>query len=262
MELKHKTVFIPQAIRSLGLEAIADEYRRVAERVNLYSISRGSNRFEAIVLCLRELRESPTLREVVPDPEPVAHFVASGLPLANESFSSYVGDNPNPLLLAVLDWSATSNRMIAELDTVVPPFEGVREALTLAREFADTMVVSATPAPALRKEWGKTGLLPLIDAIAGQEVGPKREQLRSANAAGFDRERVLMVGDAPGDHRAAVENEMLFFPITPGAEEASWAELRENGLDRFREGRFVGPYEERIISNYYRALEAAESGTR
>ena len=42
-----------------------------------------------------------------------------------------------------------------------------------------------------------------------------------------------MIGDAPGDYQAAEANRPLFFPINPGAEEASWRRLFEEGIDRF-----------------------------
>ena len=52
-----------------------------------------------------------------------------------------------------------------------------------------------------------------------------------------------MIGDAPGDYKAAVANDALFFPINPGAEEASWKRFYEEGIDRFLAGTFAGEYQ-------------------
>lgn len=259
MEAKHKQVFIPQAIESLGFESIADQYRRVAERVNLYSRTRGSNRFIGITLCLEELRRDPELRAWIPDPAPIRTYTHSGLPLSNDSFAEYVGDDPPELLRRVLHWSATSNQRIAAMQREPRVFPGVHETIEAARRFANTMIVSATPASALRGEWAQAGLLDKMDVVAGQEVGPKRDQLAAA-AADFDRERSVMVGDAPGDYEAARANGILFFPITPGDESSSWAELRSTGLERLKSGSFRGDYQDRLVETYFRVLDAATTG--
>jgi phosphoglycolate phosphatase-like HAD superfamily hydrolase len=255
MESKHKQVFIPQAIASMGFEDIADAYRTTAERVNLYSRTRGANRFEAIATCLDLLREDEELRERVPDPAPLWEFVRSGRPLSNDSFAAYVGDDPPELLARVLHWSGESNRRIATELTEKRPFPLVAESLARIHEFANTMIVSATPAQALEDEWRAAGLMEHMDVVAGQEFGPKGEQLAAARAAGAAPERSLMVGDAPGDHAAAEANGMLFFPIIPGTEDSSWRELYETGIDRFRTGRFAGSYQADLLARYYAALD-------
>ncbi len=255
MESKHKQVFIPQAIASMGFEEIADTYRAIAERVNLYSRTRGANRFEAIATCLDLMREDEALRKRVPDPAPIWEFVGSGHPLSNDSFAAYVGNDPPELLARVLHWSAESNRRIATELTEKHPFPLVAESLARIHEFANTMIVSATPASALEDEWRAAGLMEHMDVVAGQEFGPKRAQLAGARDAGADPARSLMIGDAPGDHAAAEANDMLFFPITPGREAASWRELHETGVDHLRTGTFAGAYQADLLTRYYAALD-------
>jgi hypothetical protein len=63
-----------------------------------------------------------------------------------------------------------------------------------------------------------------------------------------------MVGDAPGDYKAAVANKCLFFPINPGAEEASWQRLLEEGIERFLSGTFAGKYQEGLLAEFDRCL--------
>lgn len=260
MELKHRKVFIPQAIESMGFQDIRETYWKTAEVVNLYSRSRGANRFEAIALCMDRMRTMDSRAPYVPDPAPIWEFVRSGLPLSNESFAEYVAGKESELMRRVLHWSSVSNRKIAETVVDSPPFAGVRETLVCAHAFANTMIVSATPAPALRQEWGAAQLLDEIDVIAGQESGTKKAQLASAMEAGFDPDKALMVGDAPGDHAAAEAHGILFFPVTPGKEEESWQMLKREGLPRLQEGRFRGQYQTDLLAAYYAVLDGHSEG--
>ena len=74
-----------------------------------------------------------------------------------------------------------------------------------------------------------------------------------------------MVGDAPGDQKAAVANRALFFPINPGAEEQSWERLFQEGIDRFLGGTFAGDYQTSLLKRVrqapaHRTSLAVESG--
>ncbi len=261
MERKQKQVFIPQAIASLGFTDIADRYRATAERVNLYSHTRGANRFEALAVCLDTLREDPQLRARLPDPAPLWEFVRRGRPLSHEVFREYVGVNPSEFLSRVLHWSAESNRRIAAEFEAGPPFPGVANSIKALERFARVTVVSATPTAALRAEWTDAHLIGHVDDLAGQERGSKKAQLAEARAAGFSADTCLMIGDAPGDHAAAEANDTLFFPIVPGREEASWRELLRNGIERFRMGGFAGSYQKRLIAEFYAALNVGTNST-
>ena len=55
-----------------------------------------------------------------------------------------------------------------------------------------------------------------------------------------------MIGDAPGDMKAAKANGALFFPVNPGHESTSWKRFVEEGADRFLKGTFRGAYEEKL----------------
>ncbi len=66
--------------------------------------------------------------------------------------------------------------------------------------------------------------------IAGQEMGKKADHLRLAAAGKYPADHVLMIGDAPGDLKAARANGFLFFPVNPGAEDASWQRFFEEAM--------------------------------
>jgi len=93
-----------------------------------------------------------------------------------------------------------------------------------------------------------------VNFIAGQECGTKTEHLQYAAGGKYPPEKILMLGDAPGDQKAAQANGVLFFPIIPGHEEDSWARLGQEGLDRFFAGTFAGEYQKSLLEEFDKAL--------
>jgi hypothetical protein len=59
-----------------------------------------------------------------------------------------------------------------------------------------------------------------------------------------------MIGDAPGDYKAAAANNCLFFPINPGQEEASWRRLHDEGIQKFFAGTFAGAYQKQLLDEF------------
>ena len=57
---KHTLCFGPLMISEWGLEAYKDEIMELWEKVNLYSRTRGLNRFRALALVLKEVNENTT----------------------------------------------------------------------------------------------------------------------------------------------------------------------------------------------------------
>jgi phosphoglycolate phosphatase-like HAD superfamily hydrolase len=112
------------------------------------------------------------------------------------------------------------------------------------------MVVSATPGEALQREWEEHDIAKYTEIIAGQEMGSKKEILGFAAGGKYAKDRILMIGDAPGDMKAARGNNALFYPINPGDEAQSWRRFSEEALDRFLKGRYAGGYEEKLIAEF------------
>jgi hypothetical protein len=61
---------------------------------------------------------------------------------------------------------------------------------------------------------------------------------------------MLMIGDAPGDMRAAKANDALFYPINPGHEEESWQRFYEEAVHKFMNLEFEGEYEASLIAEF------------
>jgi phosphoglycolate phosphatase-like HAD superfamily hydrolase len=255
MELKHKECFIPNTINYYELQGVSKYAREAAEFVNLYSKSRGINRFPALVESLDWLRRRPEVKArgvKVTIPQGLAAWMKRENRLGNPALKKAVEATGDPDLKQALAWSEAVNKSIADMVRGVPPFPFVRESLIRLCPMADILVVSATPQEALRREWQEHELSQHVAMICGQESGTKKEFLKTASL--YELRRALMIGDAPGDYEAARANSALFFPIDPGAEEASWRRFFEEGIERFVAGAFAGAYQESLLAEFDRYL--------
>ncbi len=253
MEVKHKECFIPNTIKYFGLQAVSKYAREAAEFINLYSKWRGINRFPALVMALDLLAERPQVaaRGVTIAKIPgVRAWIERETKLANPTLKAEVERSGDPDLKRALDWSTAVNDAVADMVHDVPPFPYLRESLGKLAPAADMIVCSATPTVALRQEWKEHKIDGYVAAICGQEVGSKKEILGQAAANGYRKDRVLMIGDAPGDMSAAQANGALFYPINPGAEDASWKRFFNEACDRFLSGTYAGAYEQALIAEF------------
>jgi len=253
MELKHKECFIPNIVKSFGLQSISKYVREAAEFVNLYSKWRGINRFPALLMVMDLLSQRPEVQRSgvkLPDLEDLRKWVDTGVALGNPTLREEVEKTGNPTLKQVLAWSEAVNKSVDWMVEGCKPFAFVRESLEKIAEYADIVVVSATPVHALRKEWAEHGLDRYVRVIAGQEMGSKKEHLALAADGKYAPEKILMIGDAPGDRKAAQANNALFFPVNPGAEEKSWEHLYLEAFDRFVQGTYAGEYEAELIRKF------------
>jgi phosphoglycolate phosphatase-like HAD superfamily hydrolase len=252
MEIKHKECFTPMFVKHFKLQAVSKYARECWDFVNLYSKTRGANRFPALVRALNLLRERPQVqaRQVnVADTAGLEEWIARETKLGSATLAAEVARG-NQALSQVKVWSDAVNRAVEDIVHGVPPFPLVRECLAKLNEFADAMCISQTPADALKREWAEHGLDRFVKMIAGQEMGTKTEHLKFAAKDKYPAARILMIGDAPGDYNAAKKNGALFFPINPGHEEASWERLLNEGLERFYQGTYAGEYEARLVQEF------------
>jgi CheY-like chemotaxis protein len=139
------------------------------------------------------------------------------------------------------------------LDCMMPGMDGF-ECLEKINQRADAMCISQTPAEALKREWAEHCIDNFVKMIAGQEMGTKSEHIKNAAAGKYPSDKILMIGDAPGDYKAAKSNNALFYPITPGHEEMSWRRLYEEGLERFFSGSYAGAYEAELVKEFDASL--------
>ncbi len=262
MELKHKECFCPAFINHYRLQGVCRYARETWEFVNLYSATRGINRFKAVLEALRRLEARPEVRQQLGSLPPTADleaWVASETRLSGGLLEQYLNDHrdsisPDSILHASLNWS---NDVVEAVERIVHDLPPIAEAVAALEDLsakADCVVVSQTPSDDLVREWREHAIDRFPRLIAGQEQGTKAEHLALAAGSKYAPGRVLMIGDAPGDHQAAQANGFLFFPIVPGREAASWRELRATGLNRFFSGTYAGAYQESLLDAFRRGL--------
>ena len=256
MEIKQKQCFHKLIVKHWGLEKIEKYVRETAEFVNLYSRNRGQNRFPCLLLVMELLQERPEVAAsgvALPDCSSLKKFITSGVPLSNDELAKAASVDPG--LQPLLDWSYAVNADIAQTVKNVPPFPWVRESLEKIKKHSDAICVSQTPTEALVREWEENDLMEYVSIIAGQELGSKTEHLQMAAGGGrYPEGKVLMIGDALGDLRAARATHSCFYPINPGGEAASWQRFYNEAYDKFLTGDYLGAYADGLIAEFERLL--------
>ena len=261
MEIKHKECFIPNTVRCWDLQPVARYARAAAEFVNLYSRDRGINRFPALLKTFDLLSVWPGVPPAanIPRAEGLRAWVASEPRLTNETLREAAERTGDPDLKRALAWSEAVNAAVAITVRNCAPFEFVRESLERLSVRADIMASSVMPGEALKREWAEHGIARFVTLIAGQEMGGKREHIALAIDGRYEKHRVLMIGDAPADHKAASANGARFFPICPEREAESWRRMFEEAAGRFLDDRYDDAYEGARIAEFEKLLQEKPS---
>ncbi len=253
MEIKHKECFCPNFINRFGLQAISKYARETWEFVNLYSKTRGYNRYPAVIQTLELITERPETKArgvSVPAMSGLKDWIKLETKLGIPALKAELERTGNEDLAIVYRWSVEVNEAVEKIVRNVPPFPLVRESLEAMRGKADVMVISQTPFETLTREWAEHSIDSLVRLIAGQEMGTKTEHLAFAAKDKYPADKILMIGDAPGDLEAAKKNGVLFYPINPGHEEASWRRFHDDALGRLFAGTYAGNYENKLIEEF------------
>ena len=257
MEIKHKECFIPNIIKYWNLQPVSKYARAAAEFVNLYSKWRGINRFPALLMTFDLLNDWPEVQKrqvTIPEVPSLREWVKRETKLGNPVLKAETEKTHDKILIQALEWSVAVNESVADIVHDVPPFPFVRKSLEQISEWADIIVCSATPYEALRREWEEHDIAKFTRAIAGQEMGSKKEHIHLASENKYGKDKVLMIGDAPGDMKAAKGNEARFFPVNPGQEEVSWEKFYTESAEKFRNGSYDNNYESRLVNDFEKLL--------
>ena len=256
MRSKHVYCFGPCMVDEWGLGEWRDEILTSWNAVNLYRITRGINRFKGLSMALSEIDERYT--EIV-GLDALKEWCAKTDVLSEDALAEAVTESEGEgkgCLSKALSWSRAVNEKIKALpERLRAPFSGAREGLLAAREIADVALVSSANREAVSEEWERFGLLDCVDVMLTQEVGDKSFCISEMLKLGYDRRKVLMIGDAVGDMNAAKDNGVYYFPIIPGKEAESWSELKTVALDGLKYGAYGLKYQERKISEFINSFE-------
>ena len=172
------------------------------------------------------------------------HWAETAPALSNDGAARAAEEATDPeakeILLKALSWSKAVNASIVRLpEELKVPFDGAKEGLEAAHAFADVAMVSSANRDAVEEEWGKFGLLPHTDIVLAQDVGSKAACIAAMLKFGYDPQKVLMVGDAPGDCDSAEKNGVYYYPILVNHEKQSWDEAIGVAFEKLRSGEYA-----------------------
>ena len=243
MNCKHFNCFGPCMVAEWGLEAWKDAILDRWNVINLFSMTRGINRFKGLAMALGEINEQYTRIVGI---EALKYWADTAPALSNDGAARAAAEATDPdaklVLEKALSWSKAVNASIVELDeNLKVPYEGAREGLAAAHQFADVAMVSSANRDAVEEEWGKFGLLEHTDIVLAQDVGSKAACIKEMLKFNYDLDKVVMIGDAPGDCDAAEKNGVYYYPILVNHEKESWDEAIAVAYGKLRSGEYA-PY--------------------
>ena len=241
MNCKHFHCFGPCMVTEWGLEEWKDEILERWNVINLFSMTRGINRFKGLAMALGEINEKYT---TIAGVAALQHWTDTAPALSNDAVAKAADDASDPdaklILQKALSWSKAVNAAIVELpEELKVPYDGAKEGLAAAHAFADVAMVSSANRDAVEEEWGKFGLLEHTDIVLAQDVGSKAACIEQMLKFGYDVKNVVMIGDAPGDCDAAEKNGVWYFPILVNHEKSSWDEAIAVAFDKLQNGEYA-----------------------
>ena len=264
MEVKHRECFGPQWIYTYGLDAHFKECMKLWLDINLYSITRGINRFKGLALALEEMERRGV---IVTDGSTVSDGQVALQGLAEFSaWTREAKELSNPALLALtqksdseciekaLLWSIRTNRAIHNLPAEDKPFPNVKKVMDEMCRQADLTAVSSANGEAVEAEWTKHQLKDDCRVLLCQEAGSKARCISELVKMGYEKKNVLMVGDAPGDRDAAGKNGVWYYPILVGREGESWERLLDEAFPKLLDGTFDEAYQKELIMAFEKNL--------
>ena len=248
MDIKHIKCFGPCMVEEWGLDTWREAILNRWNDINLYTMTRGINRFKGLAKALREIDGS---YKKIEDIDVLERWVNESDELSNPALERAILENDSIILKKALSWSKSVNENINALPfEEKKPFVGVKEGLEYAHRFADIAIVSSANLQAVLEEWELYGLLDHVDIIMAQDVGSKAFCIGEMLKKGYKKENVVMTGDAPGDFDAAKKNGVFYFPILVRREKDSWEEFKNVAVDKLMDKSFGGDYQEEKITQF------------
>ena len=241
MNCKHFHCFGPCMVTEWGLEEWKDDILNRWNVINLFSMTRGINRFKGLAMALGEINEKYVPISGI---RYLQQWADTAPALSNDAVAKAAEDAENEeaksVFLKALSWSKAVNAAIVKLpDELKVPYNGAKEGLAAAHQFADVAMVSSANRDAVEEEWGKFGLLEHTDIVLAQDIGSKAACIAEMLKFGYDPSKVVMIGDAPGDCDAAEKNGVHYFPILVNHEKASWDEAIAVAYNKLQSGEYA-----------------------
>lgn len=247
MDIKHKKCFGPEMIKTWNLFDKENEILNLWFELNLYTKTRGINRFKGLAETFKIISKQGIEIE---DLESILNWVDTTTELSNLSLKKEIDKTDSKGLKMAYEWSLNVNKAIEKLPKGNEPFINVKEGLESLDKIVDIVVVSSANKEALEDEWGRHDFIKHLQALLGQEVGTKQYCISKLKEEGYQEDKILMVGDAPGDLQAAKNNNVKYYPILVGKEEFSWSRLVDEAAPKLINGTFDDEYQDKLIKEF------------
>lgn len=245
MTYKHELFFGPLAAEVFNI----DEKKKFLEdwnRVNLYTKTRGINRFVGLYKALDEVD--------YPNVSGLKQWLDTTPSLSNEALIKIIAENPSDILENTLRWSELVNKQISEYKGDVKAFVAVQKVLRELSKLGRVYVVSSANKAAVIDEWQNEGLASFVDEFFCQNNGKKEDIIKSVKSSNTDIGTIVMIGDSPGDLDAANSNDVLFYPILVNYEEKSWDNLLNIELKFILNGEYAKKRQNILVEQFWKNL--------
>ena len=246
MNIKHELAFAACLIDVFGLKDQEDTVRAIWYKYNLFSSSRGQNRFLTLSSTLHELEKKGIFHM---DITPLDSWIKRSAALSNVSLEKAAcNEQDGSILQLAYEWSLDVNRHIAMIpEELVKPFDNVADAMAALPEDVSVDIISSANAAAVSHEWEKFGLLRYVTRLFSQDDGSKADCIRMCIEGGLSPDSVIMCGDSPGDLDAARKNSCFFFPILVKREGESWKMFIDEIIPHLDDVSWLKASQERYI---------------
>lgn len=252
MNIKHIKCFGPCMVKEWNLDQWEEPILTRWNEINLYTMTRGINRFQGLLKALEEINVTYIPVDGIDD---LKAWVEHTKELSNGALEEKIAKTGSEILKKALHWSEMVNQEIGLLEEEEKmPFDGVKEALAYAHQSADIAIVSSANLQAVLEEWGTHGLLEHTDIVLSQNAGSKAFCIGELLKKGYEPDHVLMCGDAPGDQNAAGQNGVLYYPIMVRKETECWKEFLDEAFGYFLNGTYAGAYQEKKLEEFLENL--------
>lgn len=247
MTYKHELFFGPIAAEKF-MVTDKETFQKNWENINLYSETRGVNRFTGLVMSLESINYDKI------DIVNLKEWVKTTPSLSNKSLETEITKKKTKDLKLALEWSITVNKELREAEGYDKAFENALISLEKLSKLGTVYVVSSANLEAVEDEWTRHGLIEFVEDLYCQDRGQKVDVLAKLIKDGAKPENILMVGDSPGDLEAAQKNNILFYPILVGREKESWKNLYENISQKVVHGEFTQKNQDFYINEFWNNL--------
>lgn len=249
MNNKHMNYFGPYAAEEWNVEN-KDKFLDIWNVINLHSMTRGTNRFLSLVKVFDEMHK---IDSKVLQLKELDAWTKKTNKLSNQALEETLKTNDSLELKKVLDWSTRVNKSLSKQP--VKAFKEAVKCLKAISEVCDIAIVSSGNKEAIVKEWTDNKILAYVKNLFSQEDGSKAVCIKKLiDEEGYDKNNILMIGDAPGDLKAAETNGIRFYPIIYDDEDNCWSELRTNWLNKFINNKISETDINKLKQNFLKTL--------